>query len=489
MPKVDFKLTVLLRQAHAAVNQRSYLEAVELCQQVLQQKANEPNALALLGRIHTNTAQHEEAVDFFKRAVKAAPKDPNIVTQAGQAFAASGDYDQALIQFERALKLKPDSDAARAGKAAVLERLNKYDRAERTLAPVLKRGTPPPSIASIYLRILIHEEAYERAIEVGEAIAAAGHKPSMPLRVVLFELARAYERSGDVEKAFDAASRGNAMLAAPFDREAHRQKFTDLIRIFTRDRIRSLPRPSEPSDVPIFIVGALRTGSTLVERIVHAHPDAFGAGEISYLSSVVQSLPSNIRTTQPYPQCIADLRPEDIDTQSRAYLDRLLRLAPRAKRIADKNLGNHRHGGLINILFPSAPIVHMRRDPVDTCLSCYMEPIVPSTAFCTTDLRALGACYREYQRLMDHWRDVLDVEMLEVDYETLVADQERETRRVIDFCGLPWDDACLSFHAARRAERTLSFDQVRKPMYRSSIGRAERFGALLDPLREALSGD
>jgi len=126
---------------------------------------------------------------------------------------------------------------------------------------------------------------------------------------------------------------------------------------------------------------------------------------------------------------------------------------------------------------------------VDTCLSCYLERLTPASSPWAADLHHLGLYYREYERLMTHWREAANVKMLEIDYEELCADSDAASHRIIDFCGLPWNDVCLRSHEGRGADTTLSYDQVRRPVYRTSVGRAERFGALLDPLREALSGE
>ena len=203
----------------------------------------------------------------------------------------------------------------------------------------------------------------------------------------------------------------------------------------------------------------------------------------------LHGMSERIGSTLAYPQCTADLDANDVEMLSRSYLDAIVPLAPRADRIVNKDLGNHRHLGLIAVLFPNARIIHCRRDPLDTCLSCFMEPFPPHTSMFTSDLVHIGRYHRAYERLMRHWSAVLDLAFLDVEYETLVKDQGREIRRLVEFCGVPWHDACLRFHETKRHERTLSFDQVRRPMYDSSIGRAARFGRNLDPLRRALAED
>ena len=174
------------------------------------------------------------------------------------------------------------------------------------------------------------------------------------------------------------------------------------------------------------------------------------------------------------------------DDLGRTYADRVEAVAPGAKRIVDKQLGNYQMLGVIALLFPGARIIHCTRNPMDTCLSCYAQKLPPGTNTYASSLVHLGAFSRDMQHLMTHWCSVLSVPILEVRYEETVANVETVARSVIEFLGLPWDDACLHFHESRRTVLTLSADQVRRPIYTTSVGRAKRFGALLDPLREAL---
>ncbi len=250
-----------------------------------------------------------------------------------------------------------------------------------------------------------------------------------------------------------------------------------------------MPPSAEASELPVFIVSMPRSGSTLVERIIHSHPQCFGAGEVPYLHNISRELSGRLHTDVRYPMCMTAATQEQIDIAAAEYLKTIKRLSPRAARITNKELRNYMHMGFAHALLPKARFIHVWRDPMDVCLSCYMERLAPGEAPFTSDLRNLGLYFREYVRLFRHWRQVLGADLLEINYEDLVSDQEAVSRRIIEFLDLPWDDACLEFHQSRRFDRTLSFDQVRRPMYRSSVGRGDRFGAVLDPLREALGPD
>ena len=228
-----------------------------------------------------------------------------------------------------------------------------------------------------------------------------------------------------------------------------------------------------------------RSGSTLVETILAAHPDVAAAGEFPAMQQLINSITLDIGSTLPYPVCIEDLDQNDVDTIAGRYLQRLRANDDQAQRIVDKFLNNYKHIGMLAVLFPQARIIHCRRHPLDYCLSCFQTPL--SGHPYTADLGHLGAVYVAYERLMAHWRDVLEIPMLEVQYETLVTDQETITRKILEFCGLGFDERCLRFYEGTRTVLTASYDQVTQPIYSSSVGRYRGFEHHLGPLKEALA--
>jgi len=483
------EIEMLLRQAMHAYRRHHLGTADSLGQKVLEQQPKNVNALALVAQVALESGRYDRAAELLTKAIKTQPKHAALRVQLGLVFAAQMQFSRALAQYEKALKVQPGLEDALVAKAAVFESQNKYDKIRRMLKPVVSGRTPSPEAASVYLRALIHDGDIGEAIALGERVVASSHAPTPGLRDAWFALARAHERNEDYERSFAAARQANDLAAPIFDRDEHRRTIDEIIEVFTRERIAALPRPAEPSETPIFIVGMLRSGSTLTERIIASHPSACGVGETSAMHLLINDLPSMIGTRERYPRFATQLTPAVVESAAETYLDALAKLVPRNPRpvrIANKDLSNYRNLGLINVLFPRARVIHCRRQALDVCLSCYMERLTPVQAPYATDLTNLGCYYREYERLMDHWREVLDAPFLEIDYEDLVTNQEAVTRRLIDFCGLEWNDACLRFHETKRYDHTLSQDQVRRPLYRSSVNRADRYGPLLDPLRKAL---
>lgn len=315
-----------------------------------------------------------------------------------------------------------------------------------------------------------------------------------PRRAALhFALGRLLDRRDDIDGAFRHYHAGNRIKAAlaPFDAAAHAAYTDRLIEIFDQRFFAERAGFGSPSERPVFIVGMPRSGSTLVEQILSCHPDVTAAGEHDEMRRIARRLPEAVESTARFPDCVAAITPDIAAGLAAAYLASLERLDPPpgdARRVADKMLGNFLRLGLIALMFPNARVIHCRRDPLDTALSCYVQSFERGMRF-TYDLAHLGIAYRHYERLMAHWRRALPLAMLDVQYEALVADQEGTSRQIVDFCGLDWDPCCLAFHEKERQVRTASFWQVRQPLYASSVGRWRRYEAHLGPLIEALEGE
>ena len=238
----------------------------------------------------------------------------------------------------------------------------------------------------------------------------------------------------------------------------------------------------DPSSKPVFVIGMPRSGTTLVEQILASHPRVYGAGELDYMSNLAKH-----DATMGFPEVIYSMTDDQIRQLGTDYVNSVSRLAPYADRIVDKLPTNFVFTGLIHLALPKARIIHMRREPIDTCVSCFSKLFTYGHPY-TYNLVELARYYRAYEVLMAHWRDVLPPGiMLEVYYESLTFDLEAGARRIVEHCGLGWDSACLSFHETERPVRTTV--EVRQPIYRSSIGRWRAYAHLLQPLIEALTVD
>ena len=296
-----------------------------------------------------------------------------------------------------------------------------------------------------------------------------------------------YHSMQQYELAIDHYHKANALSEIQFDREAHVRFINSTIAAFSEDTLAQLTSLGNPSARPIFIVGMPRSGTSLAEQILASHPDVYGAGELMDFAAVAQGLGFDHAHSSGFTARLASLNDAESSRYVEAYLQSIDRLSNGERYVTDKLPYNFLHLGLIQILFPNARVIHARRDPMDSCLSCYFLAFIGTHPH-AYDLEDLGVYYREYERLMTHWHDVLSLPILDVQYEEAVEDIEATCRRMIEFCELDWDDRVLDFHQSDRVVRSASYDQVRRPVYRSSVGRWKPYEAWLDPLRQGLSG-
>ena len=294
------------------------------------------------------------------------------------------------------------------------------------------------------------------------------------------------EAAGDYDEAFGHFAGAKKLSATVFDMASEKQAFGTLKRVFTTSFFEQRKKFGSKSTRPIFVVGMPRSGTTLTEQVISRHPQAAAAGELGDMSRIAGSLGFEKGDAKIFIQRLSKLRPADVDALAKRYLAVLDRVSDTAQMVIDKMPHNFLHLGLIALLFPNARIIHCRRDPLDNCVSCFTTQLKDQLHSYAIDLGTLGEYYREYVSLMAHWREVLPVPIYELDYEQLIESPERETRRLIDFVGLPWDPACLSPHESGQAVRTLSRMQVRQPIYRTSVGRWRHYEKHLAPLKAAL---
>jgi tetratricopeptide (TPR) repeat protein len=373
---------------------------------------------------------------------------------------------------------------AHFGVGNALQVLGRVDEARQAFecAVALAPGVPLFHYALLQTKRLREDDLHFASME-----NLARHITSLPESGQIelhFALAKAYDDIGRTEHAFEHLRDGNMLKrrAIVYDEEAGLGALHAIERVFTSEMMEARRGLGDPSEVPVFIIGMPRSGTTLVEQILASHPRVFGAGEVFHLQELVSTGHAGAQFLSDF----SSLSGEQLRQFGRSYVERLQSIAPQAHRITDKLPANFRFAGLIHLVLPKARIIHVRRDRVDTCFSCYTR-MFPSGQEYTFDLGELGRFYRAYESLMEHWRIALPAgAMLDVQYETLVTDLEGQARRMIAYCGLEWDDRCLRFYETERGVRTASFAQVRKPVYSASIGRWRHYERWLRPLIEAL---
>jgi tetratricopeptide (TPR) repeat protein len=437
--------------AAVQVGRRDFARAQAGCARALELRPEHAEAINLMGRIAYEQGRTAEAIAHYRQALARDPKLAGAYNSLGNALRESGDIAAAHAAFRTAVELEPRPTIAFLNFAD----LHKFTPGDPMLAAM-------EQLAGKFAVLTETERLWPA-----------------------FALGKAYDDVGEHARAFENFLVGNRLKRQQivYDERATLAQFARIEAVFTKEMIGEA-RVGEGTPVPVLIVGMPRSGTTLVEQMLASHPEAFGAGELPDLATLTAGLRD--ANGSEYPECVATTVRDAVRACGDVYLDALRRRAPEAACITDKLPANFAHLGFACLAVPNLRIVHVRRDPLDTCLSCFSKLFAEGQLHFAYDLGELGRYYRAYARLMAHWRAVLPPGvMLELQYEELVNDPEPHARRVLAHCGLAWDPACLRFHETRRAVRTLSAGQVRQALFLTSIGRARPYRAWLGPLIEA----
>jgi tetratricopeptide (TPR) repeat protein len=440
-----------------------------------------PRALASKALTLKDLDRLAEAMEWAQRAAVVAPEAPESHNAIGQVFQAMGEFEPALAAYERAALLPgPAQMDAIANRGSLFMEFGRQAQARQSMEAAAQAFPNSPGI------LLGQTEL--RRFEVDDPLIAKMHALlaregiSLVDRATLhFGLGKILLDIGDSAQAFHHYDEGNRLKRSTFDYDPDRNDrwVAGIAEAFSADLLAAKAGQGAHSDLPVFVVGMPRSGTTLVEQIIASHPIAHGAGELKTMHALIDPIEN-------FPASVADLTGGQMQALGQSYLDYIGPLAPGSARSADKMPSNFLYCGFIRLILPDARIVHSRRDPVDTCLSCYTKLFAGEQSF-TYNQRELGQYYRSYQAIMAHWRASLPAShFLEVDYEAMVEDAEGQTRRLLDFLDLPWDEACLRFHETQRPVRTASVNQVRQPIYSTSVGRWRKHATQLQPLLEAL---
>ncbi len=469
-------------------------QAIADFQRALALRPGHIDAMANLAKVLSSIARHDEAIELFETALAQQPDKTDFRIAYAEALTERNRLKDAVTQLEKVLAAKPESAAAHINLASIYRRFGRFDEA---YGHYVKARDLDSTNCEALIGILNHLKSQMPADEVVR-LARLADDPELPSgrrRELHFALSEYEETRGDHDAAFFHMDTGNALrrmelepVSGPYDPAKEAARVDRIIRAFDSDHFNRVASFGSASELPIFVVGMPRSGTTLCEQILASHSEVFGAGELPDIELIVHDLGNrdSADVAAGDDSLLASrLTADEYRTIADRHLARLHKLGPDAARVVDKMPMNYYHVGFIATLFAGAKIIHCRRDPMDIGLSCYSKDFarVPIWA---SGLQSIGHVYRQYDRLMSHWRRVLPIQMLELDYESVVANLEASSRRLIDYCGLEWQDSCLEFHRTDRRVKTASLEQVRKPIYQSSVGRWRKFERHLVPLRAAL---
>jgi tetratricopeptide (TPR) repeat protein len=480
--------------------------------------------LAARGKVYALLGRTQQALDSYRAAYEQAPDSVPVLNQYGEFLRQRGKARESMTLFSRALKLEPRNTETLRCAGNAFHELGLSEQALSCYRMALRNEPGNASIVAsmgnVHMAMGDREEAadcFRSALEIDSGlvfahlglVSATQGQPcdkqievmrrlkgrEMPIheRVDLhFALARAYANCRRHDAAIEEFIAGNALRTeltdGPFDIAGFVRETDARIEVLDRDFFAQRASWGVRTDKPVFVVGMPRSGTTLFEAIIGSHPACHMAGELTLLEETRNAIEGGTGgrvDAGALPDLWRTLGADEIRDAARHYLETIDALAPEAARVVDKMPHNFINLWLIALMLPGARVIHCRRDPRDTCVSIFTQVFRKKHGY-KNDLRTLGLYYRQYLRLMEHWSRELPVPVLDVRYEDLVADQEGVSRRVIDFCGLEWDPACLEFHRHQRSVMTASALQVRKRIYDTSVGRWKVYERHLWPLLEAL---
>lgn len=458
-------------------------------------------AMVNLGKGYNAIKQFANAVPVLEKAIATTPDFLDAYTELANAQGELGNLDSALKTLDIALKIRPDHGKILHQKAMLFTTFGKLDEAEAIFRSIVDRN---PDNSSAYVSIartkkfesydddltnmerlykMMPDVDFARTLK-GEAQKEGEEDPKMNLAMAL---AKALEAIKEYEQSFFYYKEGNRLRRKKYsyDQAGEFTEFDLRRELFTPTLLRQFEGAGHPDQTPIFIVGMPRSGTTLLEQVFHSHRDVFGAGELGYMPQLVRSKFKDMRTFENKLKA-GKVTAETFREIGAAYIEKIRALNSETPYITDKMPHNFMQVGFIKLALPNAKVIHSYRNPIDNAFAIFKQIFGVDAHHYGYDLVELGQYHNKYRELMAHWDSIFPGQILENRYEDMVADLEKQTRKVLDFCGLDWDPNCLNFHESDRAIRTASVTQVRQPIYTGSVEKWRKYETQLQPLIRVL---
>jgi Flp pilus assembly protein TadD len=489
-------LTQLARQAHKLELSGRFSEELEIGRRMVALRAQSALGHYFVGSAQCGLGMLDEADRSLKKAIDRDGSQAGFFTRRAEVLNRLGHRDEAMACATRAVELAPEHPDVLVSAAMVQWLGGDAEGAYTLLEDALGGGIDSPKLIGVHAQLCGELGQGERGIEnlqrlLGEHENGEGLERMLHSELWM-HLAKLLDKAGRYEEAFAAASRGGAQRETGYDPQAVSAVCDDRLAAWGVDRFARIAQGRSKSETPVFIIGMPRSGTSLVEQIIASHPQAYGCGELLDARHAGKELSEPDALIGSRVEKVDQLKPAALDRCARKVLKVMEKAAEREKgrgvtRITDKLPNNYELVGIIHKMLPGARFIHCVRNPLDTCVSCFMLDFVGDRNHgYSYDLGHLAHQYGVYARYMAHWRSIASIPMLDVRYESLVADPEGGAREIVEFIGLEWDEACGRPHETQRAVSTLSSDQVRKPMYTSSKERWRNYESHIGVLIDAL---
>ncbi|MEN8134053.1 MAG: sulfotransferase [Thermodesulfobacteriota bacterium] len=472
----------LVDQGNIMLVEEKHEEALKLYQEALSVFPEYARAHYNIGVVFEKTGAKERAIDSFQRALSIEPEDAYAHYNIGVIWQEQGK-EEAASCFQKAVSIKPDYAEAHYNLGVTYKNQGKLEEA---LCCCQKALSIAPDYAKSHFLIssLQKYSGNEKHIIEMKNLFSQNHINNEQKMYLAFGLGKAYEDSGIYEKAFCYFKEGNKLKRKTYEYSAEETEteFKRIKRTFTKSFILNNSKSGNPDNTPIFILGMPRSGTSLVEQILASHPNVYGAGELTFIADIISQLSRSGQTDNICETILKDGK-DFIARLGHYYIEKIRTYSAETKFITDKMPLNFLWIGAIILALPNAKIISCLRSPMDNCLSIYKNVFHEGHKYAYS-LQELGRYHVCYQDLMLYWHEVFPGKIYDISYEKLVNDQEVETRKLLNHCGLSWDDACLSFHKTSRRVATASAAQVRRPIYKDSVQLWKRYEKQLQPLED-----
>lgn len=448
------------------------LEAIKNYKMAVAINADFSEAQFKLGYALFRVGQYEDAIQYLTKSTRRL-NHPSPYNCLGVCFFNLGKIKKARIAYKNALKLDSSNLDALAGLANIMLGENKPQDAYKLLLNPVNNYKFSTEIANTLTRVChqlnLQEEAVSYLLAYSESLSDSDWRKTSQVNSMLGEL---YDKLKKYNKAYEHYQKSNSLIPDTYNQFLEDSKVNDIKSYYSPLNFTSHPSSTNESDAPIFIIGMPRSGTTLIEQILSSHSRIYGGGELTGIGNIVKDI--SLKTKTSYPECLSNIGTDSLNTYANAYLQEIQKDTGATKHFTDKMPHNYLYLGFIKKLFPNAKIIHCIRNPIDTCLSIYFKSFNDSHIY-ANDFKNLAHHYHCYTEITKFWGSTLHSSILDVRYEHLINNFEKEVSRITDFCGLDIEPDCINFHKNTRNVHTASQDQVTQPLYNTSVNRWKNY--------------